>query len=103
MYVHYQIATISPYSVPILKVRNFRLAGQLYSSTYTINVSSSDNIGMSNIIKYEKGVYDKEYFKTNGISGSGSIVVDSNGTYTVYVEDLAGNGTVATIDIDKIV
>ena len=101
-YLKYCFLTGNEYSQPTVKIRNFRLYGQLYNTFYLINVNSNDNIGID-VTKYAKGNVDISYFKSNGsIATSNEIRVTENGIYTVYVKDLAGNEVISTIEIDKI-
>ncbi len=101
-YLRIMYETGNEYSQPTVKIRNFRLYGQLYNTFYLINVNSSDNIGID-VTKYAKGNVDISYFKSNGsIATSNEIRVTENGIYTVYVKDLAGNEVISTIEIDKI-
>ena len=101
-YLKYCFLTGNEYSQPTVKIRNFRLYGQLYNTFYLINVNPNDNIGID-VTKYAKGNVDISYFKSNGsIATSNEIRVTENGIYTVYVKDLAGNEVISTIEIDKI-
>ena len=101
-YLRIIYSTGNEYSQPTVKIRNFRLYGQLYNTFYLINVNSNDNIGID-VTKYAKGNVDISYFKSNGsIATSNEIRVTENGIYTVYVKDLAGNEVISTIEIDKI-
>lgn len=53
--------------------------------------------------KFSVGTKDEEYFEQNGESVSGDeFTVATNGVYTVYVEDKAGNKTIKIIEIDSI-
>ena len=101
-YLKIQFLTGNECSQPTVKIRNFRLYGQLYNTFYLINVNPNDNIGID-VTKYAKGNVDISYFKSNGsIATSNEIRVTENGIYTVYVKDLAGNEVISTIEIDKI-
>lgn len=70
--------------------------------TVTVNTSDTDVV----VKKYAVGDRPASYFGTNGTSIDGNtFVIASNGTYTVYLKDNAGNETVQKIDatnIDKV-
>ena len=102
-YLRFAFTTGSVYSQPPIKIRNFRLWGQLYSNSfYNINISKSDNIGIKTT-KYAAGSQTESYFASNGTVVTDNVIkVTENNTYTVYVEDEAGNKKVSTITIDKI-
>ena len=74
-----------------------------YAEAIDINVTSSDTYSSIATTKYAKGNHDVAYFVSNGDNvANNTCTVTENGTYTVYVEDEAGNGAVATIVVDKI-
>jgi len=74
-----------------------------YAEAIDINVTSSDTYSSIAATKYAKGNHDVAYFASNGDNVvNNTCTVTENGTYTVYVEDEAGNGAVATIVVDKI-
>ena len=102
-YLKFSFTTGTTYSQPTTKVRNFKLWGQLYSNSfYNINVSKSDNIGIKTT-KYASGNQTESYFTSNGTVVTDNVIrVTDNNTYTVYVEDVAGNKKISTITIDKI-
>lgn len=67
-----------------------------------IIVTATDNVGIAEK-KYAKGVQSISYFHSNGIPIlSHRFTVAENGTYTVYVKDLAGNEVIKTINITEI-
>ena len=97
------VSSITAYSVPPVKIRNFKAYGEaIPSSFYDIKITSSDNVGVTTT-KYAKGEQTKEYFETNGINvENNQIRVTENGIYTVCVGDKAGNMTTKTIEITNI-
>ena len=102
-YLKFAFSTGTTYSQPTTKVRNFKVWGQLYSNSfYNINISKSDNIGIKTT-KYASGSQTESYFTSNGTVVTDNVIrVTDNNTYTVYVEDVAGNKKISTIAIDKI-
>ena len=102
-YIKIKYTAGNDYSKPPVKIRNLKIYGEaIPNSFYLINVSASDNLGISTI-KYASGNQNKAYFATNGTNVTNNqIRVTANGTYTVYVADAAGNGTVQTIQITNI-
>jgi len=68
-------------------------------------VTVSDGTGSAiTVQKWMKGNVDLATVKASGIVFSGSSqTVLTNGVYTIYVEDAAGNGVIATIEVDNIV
>ena len=102
-YLRFAFTTGSVYSQPPIKIRNFKLWGQLYSNSfYNINISKSDNIGIKTT-KYAAGNQTESYFASNGTVVTDNVIrVTDNNIYTVYVEDVAGNKKISTITIDKI-
>ena len=102
-YVKISTQTGNEYSQPTVKYRNIKMHGQLYSNFYLINQTNSDDSSKVKVIKYALGNQTVDYFKTAGtVTTDGQIRVTANGTYTVYVQDNAGNDTIKTITIDKI-
>lgn len=90
------------YSGPTLKLRNFKVYGQMTNSFYLINVDATDDTSIKTI-KYEYGNKDKKYFKNSGaFVKNNQFRVTKNGIYTVYVSDVYRNETISTITIDKI-
>ena len=88
---------------PPIMIRNLKVYGQVDSSFYDIYVNSSDNIGITTI-KYAVGEHNASYFTNNGTNVTNNkVTVTSNGTYTFYVSDAAGNSSITTIDITNIV
>lgn len=68
----------------------------------TISVTADEGSGVA-LIKYAAGDQDASFFENGGIRVSeGAFAVTANGIYTVYVQDLAGNGTVRMIDVTNI-
>ena len=102
-YLTLRFVTGNTYSQPTTKIRNFKLWGQLYSNSfYNINISKSDNIGIKTT-KYANGSQTEGYFASNGTVVTDNVIkVTDNNTYTVYVEDEAGNKKISTITIDRI-
>lgn len=99
--VQFQVG--NDFSQPVVKIRNFKFWGQLNNSFYIINVYSSDNIGIVET-KYAYGKQNVDYFTNNGtVVTENQVTVTQNGIYTFYTKDAAGNETINTIEIDKIV
>ena len=100
--IQYKTNTSPSYKAPII-IKNLKVYGQMENSFYLINTEI--NNGESIIIKkYDKGEKTANYFKTSGLNFEGNqIRVDSNGIYTVYVEDAAGNYSIETIEITNII
>lgn len=74
-----------------------------YAQSCNIVVSASDAHSGLATLKYSSGNQTIEYFKNSGtIIDNNEFTVNSNGVYTVYVEDRAGNGIVQAITVDKI-
>ena len=102
-YVRVRNTVGDQYSQPPVKIRNFKMHGQLFEKFYNISVTSNGT--NSNIVKTkwlagEKTVAD---FASAGEKVTNrKFEVTENGIYTVYVEDEAGNGAVSTIEVTKI-
>ena len=78
-----------------------------YPSSWTnsviITAAISDVGGGVALKKWASGSRSTSYFTSSGTSFSGStFAVSSNGTYTVYAKDIAGNAAVKTISITNI-
>ncbi|URN95416.1 MAG: S-layer homology domain-containing protein [Candidatus Pristimantibacillus lignocellulolyticus] len=68
----------------------------------SINASDTNGSGIE-VVKYAYGLQIPNYFITNGILANGYMFeVDTNGIYTVYVRDFAGNESVQFIQISNI-
>ncbi len=102
-YLKFSFSTGNTYSQPPVKIRNFKVWGQLYNNSfYNINISKSDNVEIKTV-KYATGNQTESYFTTGGITlTSDTLKVTENNTYTVYAEDTVGNKKVATINVNKI-
>ncbi len=82
------------------KKRTIYINGLNWRVVPSSNTTASD----IHIRKWASGSQSLSYFQNGGgtqISGN-SFNVSSAGTYTVYVEDTAGNGTIKTIDVYSI-
>ena len=91
------------YSQPPVKVRNFKICGQLDNSFYDILITKSDNESEIIKVKYAKGNQTADYFINNGTEiTQDSFRVYENGIYTVFVKDMAGNTTTQQIEITRI-
>lgn len=91
------------YSQPPVKVRNFKIYGQLDNSFYDIFITKSDNESEIIKVKYAKGNQTEDYFINNGTEiTQDSFRVYENGIYTVFVKDMAGNTTTQQIEITRI-
>ena len=68
----------------------------------TVTVTANDNVGIA-VRKWASGSQTASHFATGGTTLSGNTFeVSTNGTYTVYVKDTAGNETVQTITVNNI-
>ena len=91
------------YSQPPVKVRNFKIYGQLDNSFYDILITKLDNESEIIKVKYAKGNQTADYFINNGIEITQDYFrVYENGIYTVFVKDMAGNTTTQQIEITRI-
>ena len=81
------------------------LSGDFVSPKRQVNVTvkANDDFGLD-LIKWEKGKQNKNYFKENGnvIYNNNAFVAKENDTYTVYAIDKVGNEVIADIDITNI-
>ncbi|WP_173275505.1 S-layer homology domain-containing protein [Paenibacillus sp. NEAU-GSW1] len=70
--------------------------------TITVVVQGSGN--NLDTLKWQSGQRNEDYFASNGkdITNTSKFTVGSNGTYTVYAEDTAGNKSVKVIQISNI-
>ena len=102
-YVQIGFALGTEYSQPVVKVKNFKMHGQLYTEFYDIKLTPNGTYsGIANA-KFAKGNQAKAYFASAGTNiENNTFRVTENGIYTVYVEDEAGNSTVSTIEVTKI-
>ena len=71
------------------------------SGAVTVTASITDNSGIATK-KWASGNQNTSYFATSGTNLIGSFTAGSNGTYTVYAKDTAGNEKVETISINNI-
>ena len=102
-YVTVEFKENSTYSKNPQRIKNLKVHGQLWGATYDIKINAEDNESGVKTVKYADGERNAEYFATDGTEVTGDkVTVNTNGTYTVYVEDKAGNKTVQTIIINKI-
>ena len=104
-YLEFSFLTGSSYSMPTVRIRNFKLYGrEMYSTFYLIDVSAEDAIDGVASLKYATGSQSVSYFENGGGTdiSNNQIRVVENGTYTIYACDTVGNGAVKTISIDKI-
>ena len=73
------------------------------NSSVTITASITEKESGINTRKWASGNQNASYFASNGTTiTSNSFTVSSNGTYTFYVKDNAGNTSVKTITISNI-
>lgn len=99
-YITIKFHTGGNWSLPIVKIKNLKVYGQMPNSFYLINVNPSND---AFVIKYDKGNYDVNYFKNNGTETVDKIIrVTQNGTYSVYVKDFYNNEIVKQIQITNI-
>ena len=104
-YVKTGFVTGNSYSMPTVRIRNFKLYGrEMYSTFYLIDVSAEDATDGVASLKYAVGSQSVSYFENGGGTdiSNNQIRVVENGTYTIYACDTVGNGAVKTISIDKI-
>ena len=87
-----------------VKIRNFKIYGEaIPNSFYDITLTPADP--QTGIVKrkWASGSQSVSYFASSGTTiTSNTFRVTANGTYTVYVENGDGMGTVKTITINKI-
>ena len=78
-----------------------------------VTIYLNDNISGIEIAKFAKGEQTAEYFEEGGqqivlqkgeewLTAEGTIIVTENGTYTVYVRDVAGNISTQTFEVTTI-
>ena len=104
-YLEFSFLTGSRYSMPTVRIGNFKLYGrEMYSTFYLIDVSAEDAIDGVASLKYATGSQSVSYFENGGGTdiSNNQIRVVENGTYTIYACDTVGNCAVKTISIDKI-
>ena len=92
------------YSRPVTKIRNLKIYGEaIPNSFYDITLTAADpQTGISKK-KWASGSRAVSYFASSGTTiTSNTFRVTANGTYTVYVENGDGMGTVSTINITNI-
>lgn len=65
-----------------------------------ITANASDEHSITT--KYSSGDHNSAYFATAGTVFTDNFTVSSNGTYSVYAVDVAGNSTVAKVDVSNI-
>lgn len=68
----------------------------------TVTANITDGTSGVSVKKWAAGNRDKSYFANAGEALGSSFVAISNGVYTVYAKDVAGNESVKTITINKI-
>ncbi|QJD85619.1 hypothetical protein HH215_22165 [Cohnella herbarum] len=67
-----------------------------------VTASASDNVAIGKRL-WAEGTRDAAYFQAgNGASFTDGFTATANGTYTAYVEDTAGNETLATIAVSNL-
>lgn len=76
------------------------------NSSVKLTIKASDSSGIK-AIKYATGSKDLKYFKSSGKvlsqnATKASLTVKTNGTYTIYTRDNAGNGTIKKVTINNI-
>ncbi|MDD4495033.1 MAG: hypothetical protein PHV32_11955, partial [Eubacteriales bacterium] len=79
------------------------LSEQSYYSKSSVTISSSitDSESGVSLRKWSQGVQSSSYFTNNGTWFYSSFDVTSNGYYTVYSKDVAGNEAVKYINVTK--
>ncbi|MED3575060.1 leucine-rich repeat protein [Cytobacillus praedii] len=68
----------------------------------TVSANITDSASAVSVKKWAAGNQSVGYFASNGTVLDSSFVATSNGTYTVYAKDAAGNEAVQTITINNI-
>ncbi|RTE11199.1 beta strand repeat-containing protein [Paenibacillus whitsoniae] len=73
------------------------------NTNVVVNATATDNVSVTQI-KWASGAQVASYFASAGtdITVAKTFTVSSNGTYTVWATDLAGNQTVQTISVSNI-
>ncbi|APH38603.1 hypothetical protein BHR79_03280 [Methanohalophilus halophilus] len=76
---------------------------QWQNSSALIDVSLNDDNEIAKV-KWDSGDYGTSHFATNGneISSPYDFTVTSNGSYTVYAQDAAGNENISVVNVSKI-
>jgi PKD repeat protein len=76
---------------------------QWQNSSALIDVSLNDDNEIGKV-KWDSGDYGTSHFATNGneISSPYDFTVTSNGSYTVYAQDAAGNDNISVVHVSKI-
>jgi len=75
---------------------------ELTSEDVTVTAKAVDNVAIGKLL-WAEGARNADYFKAgNGTSFSDAFSVNVNGTYSVYVEDTAGNATLDSITISNL-
>ncbi|WP_157198662.1 PKD domain-containing protein [Methanohalophilus mahii] len=76
---------------------------QWQNSSALIDVSLNDDNEIAKV-KWDSGDYEASHFATNGneISSPYDFTVTSNGSYTVYAQDAAGNENISVVHVSKI-
>ncbi|CAG7651327.1 hypothetical protein PAESOLCIP111_06294 [Paenibacillus solanacearum] len=78
-------------------------SGTLTKGAVTVTAATYGTGSDIVVTKWAEGARTKEFFASAGtLLTGGSFQVTTNGAYTVYTEDQAGNGAVEMIDIDNI-
>lgn len=73
-----------------------------HSVQVSVDATDRDGSGIA-VVKYAYGLQTANYFIANGTSVNGErFEVETNGIYTVYVRDYAGNESIQTIQISNI-
>ncbi len=103
-YVKVTLATTKTNCLPTTKYRNIKFYTYAETSNYSkiIEVTSSDNNEIKSK-KYLEGSKQISDFTNDGIEFDNKIEIMKNGTYTIYIEDVAGNAIIKNIEIKGII
>ncbi|GGH48511.1 hypothetical protein GCM10008014_12480 [Paenibacillus silvae] len=105
---HYnRSASIGTYTAPVFTNPLVIILSQTPDTStngkVTVKVSTNDNSGTVISTKFAVGNQPVSYFESAGTVVTGnSFMVETNNTYTVYVEDNIGNKKIQTINISNI-
>lgn len=67
-----------------------------------VTITANDSISGVEVIKWASGVQSKAYFGAEGTTITNSFTATSNGDYTVYARDLAGNDSLHFVTVTGI-
>jgi flagellar basal body-associated protein FliL len=107
--VTYEDGSVSAVKQVIIdKIASLSITLAYSSTTFTqspvTTTITATGTGGVNIVKYESGEWNVDYFKNNGkIPANNVITSNTNSVYTIYVKDNAGNEKIAYSRINNII